>query len=306
MPEKNPRVTVILNIRNGAATLRETLASVVAQTEVDREILVWDDGSTDDSPAIVAEFAAHRLRYFRGQGIGLGPARNLALREARGDWVAFVDQDDLWSPTKLASQLALGDADPAVALVYGRTVAFTPDGRERDYDHRHEYQPLPEGDIFERLWIDSCFIAISSTLMRRSAVVELGGIPPDFMVSPDYFLYLGLARRHRVRAVQEVVCRYRLHANNMSHAVQGRIQREVLRLIDLWEHDLDPRLARHRRRVHSTVLAVQELRRRESALQGLRRLLTEGSVGFLVSRPLAIAWRGWRRRIQAPYWVRQA
>jgi glycosyltransferase involved in cell wall biosynthesis len=302
----NPRVTVIINVRNGAATLRETLASVVAQPETDREILVWDDGSTDDSAAIVAEFAAYHLRYVRGLGIGLGPARNLALREARGDWVAFVDQDDLWMPTKLQRQLALADADPGVALVYGRTVAFTPDGRERDYDHRHEYQLLPEGDIFNRLWIDSCFIAISSTLMRRSALVELGDIPPEFLVSPDYFLYLGLARRHRVRAVQDVVCRYRVHANNMSHAVQGRIQREVLRLVDLWEHDLDPKLARHRRRVHSTVLAVQELRRRDSAWQGLRRLLTEGSVSFLASRPLAMAWRAWRRRIQPPYWLRSA
>ena len=306
MPETAPSVSVIINARNGAATLRETLDSVLAQTLTDYEIVFWDDGSTDASAAIAQAFTDRGLRYFRGTGVGLGPARAMALQQARGDWIAFIDQDDLWLPTKLAQQVALGEADPAVALVYGRTVSFSPDGQERDYDHRHEFAPLPEGDIFERLWIDSCFIAVSSTLMRRSAVQALPPMPAEIMVSPDYFLYLGLARRHRVRAVQGVVCRYRLHANNMSHVVRGRIQLEVLFLIDQWRADLDPALARWRRQVHATVLAVQELRQRGQRWRGLRRLVREGSLPFLASRPLAQAARGLRRRIQQPYWQRAA
>ena len=300
-----PKVSVIVNMRNGAATLAATLDSVLAQTFTDWEIVLWDDGSRDDTLQVAAAYASPRVRCFQSPGpgsLGLGPARDHALREARGEWVAFIDQDDLWLPDKLALQVALGEADPAVGLVYGRTVSFRPDGAEFDYDHRHEFTALPDGDIFERLWIDSCFIAISSTLMRRSMVEALGRIPPSFLVSPDYFLYLGLARRHRVACVQQVICRYRLHQHNMSHTVNGRIQQEVLSLVDMWQQHLPPALAAHRRRVHSTVWAVQELRQPGQRLQGLRRLLRNGSLLFLASRPLAWAGRALRRKLQTPHW----
>ena len=304
-----PKVSIIINVRNGADTLGATLDSVLAQTWRDWEIVLWDDGSTDDSLQIAASYSGIALRCFQSPGpgpLGLGPARDHAIRAARGEWIAFLDQDDLWLPHKLEQQLALGDADPAVGLVYGRTISFRPDGHEFDYDHRHEFSPLPEGDIFERLWIDSCFIAISSTLMRRSMVEALGRIPPGYLVSPDYFLYLGLARQHRVACVQQVVCRYRLHQHNMSHVVNGRIQQEVLQLVDLWQHALPAPLAAHRRRVHSTVWAVQELRRPGSRAQGLRRLWRDGSLVFLAGRPLAWAWRKLRRRLQTPQWQQSA
>jgi hypothetical protein len=309
MGETDPKVSVIINARNGEATLRETLVSVLAQTERDFEIVFWDDGSTDSTAAIATEFAQHAaqscrgLRYFRGQGgRGLGAARSLALAEARGRWVAFVDQDDLWLPHKLQWQLALGEADDEVGLVYGRTLAFAASGRQQDYDHRHEFQPLPEGHIFQQLWTASCFIAVSSTLMRRSMVQPLLPIPEEYVVSPDYYLYLGLAHAHRTRAVQQVVCRYRLHALSMSHRVRGRIQIEVLHLIERWQHALEPSLSKKRRQVHSTVLAVQEMRMPGQWLTGLRRLLREGSVPYLMARPVAWAGRALRRRLIKPQW----
>ena len=210
-----PIVSVIMNIRNGASTLREAVDSVLAQTFTDWELIVWDDRSTDASARVVAQYSDPRIRYFLSpEDTSLGKARDHAIREARGNWLAFLDQDDLWMPEKLEMQMAL--AGEPTGIIYGRTVRFYPGGRERDYDHAHEFTPLPEGDIFTQLFTKGCFIAMSSAVFHRSAVEEIGGIPGDVAIIPDYYLYAAVAHRHPVRAVQEVVCHYRMHDANMS------------------------------------------------------------------------------------------
>jgi glycosyltransferase involved in cell wall biosynthesis len=303
-----PRVSVIVNAHNGARTLAATLDSILAQTFGDFEIVFWDDGSVDDTARIARACTDPRLRCHQspgGRAMGLGPARQAAVAVAQGEWIAFIDQDDLWLPHTLELQLARVGDEPRVGMVYGRAIRFWPDGRERDFDHRHEFCTLPEGDLFRTLWIDSCFICISATLLRREALIAIGDMPPAIRTVPDYFYFLGIARHWQVRAVQQVVCRYRMHAGNLSNGTRGRMQIEVLALIDRWQGDLEPALADRRRRVHSTVLAVDEIRRRGLRRAGLRRLWTEGSVLFLLSRPPAWAARELRRRLAAPFW-RQA
>src|SRR5713226_6082724 len=97
-----------MNIRDGADYLHDALDSVMAQTFMDWELIVWDDRSTDNSAAIVAEYQDARIRYFLSEeDTGLGRARHLAVDQAEGDWLAFLDQDDIWLPDKLAKQVAL-------------------------------------------------------------------------------------------------------------------------------------------------------------------------------------------------------
>ena len=107
-----PLVSVIMNVRNGASTLREALDSVMAQTFTDWELIVWDDRSTDDSAQIVARYSDPRIRYFLSpEETSLGKARDTAIRQARGEWLAFLDQDDLWMPRKLEMQMALAEPE---------------------------------------------------------------------------------------------------------------------------------------------------------------------------------------------------
>ncbi len=305
-PGDLPRVSVIMNVFNGAETLREAIESVLAQSFGRWELIVWDDRSADSSAEIVRSFRDPRIRYFIApEKVPLGRARDQAINEARGEWLGFLDQDDVWLPRKLELQLAVADDDPDANLIYGRTVSFSRFGVERDFDHRHEFQPLPEGDIFERLFIDSCFIAMSSSLLRTAEVRGLGPIPEAIEVIPDYFLFLGLARTGRARAIQDVVCRYRLHPLNMSGLIAGRMHREVLWLIDQWAEQLEPDLADWRRKVHSTLVAIDEIRHPRSLLPGLRRLIMDGSLPYLFSRPFARSFRALRRRIRSPLWQRQ-
>ncbi|HUK42980.1 MAG TPA: glycosyltransferase [Candidatus Bathyarchaeia archaeon] len=300
-----PKVSIILNVRNGAQFLREALASVLAQSFDDWELIAWDDCSTDDSARIVADFYDPRIHYYLSpEETPLGQARNLAMRQATGEWLAFLDQDDIWLPHKLQRQTAL--AAEGVGIIYGRAVLFdSRRGNLRDYDYAHEFQPLPEGDIFTQLFRDACFIAMSSAMLRREAVEEVGSIPEHIHVVPDYYLYVAIARHYRARAVQEVVCRYRVHAGSMSASREHRLHlhSEPLSIVKQWETQLDPRLAAYRRMTYSTALALEEMGELRSAMSGVQRLLSDGSLLWLVSRPFLRLGRAIRRRIRRPYWV---
>jgi hypothetical protein len=214
--------------------------------------------------------------------------------------VAFLDQDDIWLPRKLEKQMAL--ADDTTGLIYGRTVRFYPSGLERDYDQAHEFTLLPEGDIFNQLFTDSCFIAMSSAVFRRAAVEAIGGIPDAIQIVPDYWLYVAVARLYRVRAVQEVVCRYRMHSANTSRLAAVKMNQEVLWLIDQWADQLDPWTVALCRKRHFTAIALEEMRKTETAARGVARLFTQGSIASQLARPFMFAFHIIRRNLRRPYW----
>ena len=302
-----PRVSIIINVYNGEATLRETLESVFAQTISDWELIIWDDCSNDATAELISELSDPRLQLFTSsQNRGLGSSRKAALAQATGNWIAYVDQDDLWLPNKLAIQIAAAEKDPELGFVYGRAVRFCPDGAMIDYDHCHEFRPLPEGDIFEELFVNSCFIAMSTVLFRRSALTAAVAAIPDYIdTCPDYFMYLAISRLYNVAAVQDVVCRYRVHSRNMTHTIGQRMQREILSLIDYWSETLPPDLVTRRRKIHSTVLAIHQMRSANGVGRGIRTLFHDGALLYLLSRPIARGYRSLRRRLRTPYWCRQ-
>jgi glycosyltransferase involved in cell wall biosynthesis len=298
-----PLVSVIINICNGAATLREAVDSVLAQTLDDWELIAWDDSSSDGSADIVSRCSDQRIRYFRSDElVPLGQARQRAIELARGDWVAFLDQDDIWLPHKLEQQMAAIRDARGVALVYGRTVRFYPSGTERDYDQAHEYTFLPQGDIFAELFTNSCFIAMSSAVFRQSAIQQIGGIPESISIIPDYYLYTAIARRFRVAAVQEVVCRYRMHAGNTSRVTAIKVHEEALRLMDMWQSAVDPEVLARCRQRHSTAIALAEMRDPRTVFRGFWRLLRDGSVISQLLRPFYFVFHFVRRTVRPPLW----
>jgi glycosyltransferase involved in cell wall biosynthesis len=300
-----PSISIVMNIWNGAPYLREAIDSVLAQSYSDWELIAWDDCSTDTSADVVRSYADPRIRYFCAEErVPLGRARHLALREVQGEWVAFLDQDDVWHAEKLEKQLALANTSADVGLVYGRTVMFTSTGTQGDFDHRHEFELLPEGAILRQLFVDACFIAMSSALFRRSALDEVGGIPPEIQMSPDYHMYLGVCQKYQARAVQDVICYYRIHSGNMTPRTFKTIHLECLWLINRWSGAVSPRIIGRRRKVHHTLVALKECQERATRGQGLMRLLRDGSLPYLFSRPVVRGYRALRRQMQLPYWKR--
>lgn len=224
-------VTAVIPAFNAAATLDETLRSVRAQSWPALEILVVDDGSADETPALVQRHAAvdPRVRLLRQANGGVATARNHGIREARGAFVAPVDADDLWHPAKIERQMQAILPRPEVALVY--TWFAQIDDQSRVIAAR--YRPRAEGRIFVDLCRGNLIGNGSSPLMRRDAVLAAGGYDASLRARraqgcEDYRLYLALAERHAVALVPEFLTGYRQSAAAMSGDLM-----QMLRSFDL-------------------------------------------------------------------------
>src|SRR5579864_1877976 len=124
-----PRVSVIIPIYNGAATIERALKSVFEQTFSDFEIVVVDDGSTDDTPSVLAKFG-DRIRMILQSNRGFPGARNAGAAASRGDFIALIDHDDQWLPRKLELTVAALDSDPGASLVYSDLFVVNEAGEE--------------------------------------------------------------------------------------------------------------------------------------------------------------------------------
>jgi glycosyltransferase involved in cell wall biosynthesis len=172
-----PLVSVVMPVYNGARYLRQALESALTQTYRPLEIVVVDDGSTDDTPALLAEFG-DKIRSIRQQNSGSAAARNAALRAARGELIAFLDADDLWLPRKLAVQVDYLRDHPEVDLVATRWLTLTegtPAAPKEapEQETRVEIDAENSGWLYNELLID-CVVHTTTVVMRRKLVDEIG------------------------------------------------------------------------------------------------------------------------------------
>jgi glycosyltransferase involved in cell wall biosynthesis len=208
-----PRVSVIVPAYNAERFLAEALDSALAQTERPFEIIVVDDGSTDGTRAL-AERYEPPVRVVHQVNRGLPYARNFGAKHATGDWLAFLDADDIWLPPKLATQLALAHSD--VSVVYSDRENFGDlDGLPRI---QSEVTPIFEGDIFETLLLRGNMLTASSTMVRRTVFEGVGGFVEDPRIREceDWDLWIRVTERHRVAASREPLVKYRLHGSSLS------------------------------------------------------------------------------------------
>ena len=237
-----PHVSVVVPAFNAASTIAETLASACAQTHGDMEILVVDDGSTDATPEIVAEFSRQDARVValsQANG-GVARARNLALHHAKGEFVAPLDADDLWHPTKIARQLARFAANPEADLVYCWSVDI--DGEGMVIEQRRDVRRY-EGDVFAHM-VQANFIDSSSIpLIRREALRAVGGWDENLRVRQaqgceDWLVYLRLAARGSFALEPAFLVGYRQSAVSMSRNLSAMRKSSDLVLAEARE--LDP------------------------------------------------------------------
>jgi glycosyltransferase involved in cell wall biosynthesis len=225
-------VSVIIPAYNAAATIDETLMSVRSQSWRELEIIVVDDGSTDDTGKRVVRHMAEdaRVRLIQQPNGGVAVARNRGIAEASADLIAPVDADDLWRPTKIEKQLSrLCRAGEAVALVYTWFATIDEQGRIIAQDNSSD----EEGDVLRRMCKGNLVGNGSSPLMRKTAVLEAGGYDPGLRAQraqgcEDLKLYFAIAERHRFAVVREHLTGYRWTPENMSS--DGR---KMLRSYDL-------------------------------------------------------------------------
>lgn len=222
-----------MNCFNGARFLKEAIESVYMQTNGNWEIVFLDNASTDRSAEIARSYD-QRLRYFRNEtNISLGAARNIALSHCRGEFIAFLDCDDLWMPDKLDKQLLLFN-DPEVGLVFSNDRIFSEGGEERlHYRRRNEYAT---GHCFGRL-LRRYFLSMPTVAIRRSALNSLEEwFDPRLQVAEEMELFLRIAHDWKLAMHEDVLAAYRVHPGSETWKKAPLYLEEILLILGKFRH----------------------------------------------------------------------
>jgi len=228
---------VVIPIFDRAAVLPRAIDSALAQADADFEVLIADDGSTDDTDRVLSRYAGDsRVRVIKVEHGGVCRARNAAVAASRSPLIAFLDSDDEWLPGKLAAQVRLL-AETGLSICQTEEIWIRNGVRVNPPAHYVKR----EGDIFG-LSLKYCMITPSSVLMTRSLFQEAGGFNPEFPACEDFELWLRITWRHRVGLIPKpMMIRYGGHSDQLStrYPAQDRFRIRAIALL-LEGTPLDP------------------------------------------------------------------
>lgn len=213
-------ISIILPVYNAEATIARTVASVLAQTYSDFELLVINDGSEDRTFDILSDIADARITIFSYPNAGLSVSRNRGLRHATGDYVTLIDADDLWTPDKLEAQLKALQAHPEAALAYSWTDYI--DDQDRLL-HSGCYTAV-SGNVYKRLLVHNFLENGSNPLICRWAIDAVGGFDETLTNASDWEMWLRLAKRDAFVCVKVPQILYRVSTQSVSANVKGQEQ----------------------------------------------------------------------------------
>ena len=215
--------SIIIPAFNAANYLKETLDSVLAQSYEEREIIVVNDGSTDNTIEILSDYS-DKIIAVNQENRGDAAACNAGASIANGRWLAFLDADDIWLPEKLEKQVAMcGEA----VISFTDSVCF---GEDIDGEiRRSSFEPAFEGDVLPQLLVRN-FITKSTVMIQRDVFLRYGGFDQSYVLC-DWPLWLRICADHRMGYVGEVLARYRVHKSSATAKARLRLP-EHLRVID--------------------------------------------------------------------------
>lgn len=246
------RISVVIPTYNHAAFLGEALASVCEQSAPAREVIVVDDGSTDDTASVLQRHQG-RVQVIHQPNRGVAAARNAGAASASGELIAFLDADDTWLPSKLERQVSRFVAEPALGLIHCGVEEVDQHGRRL----RSRLDGL-EGWVAQEMLLLRRAVILgggSATVVRRAVFDEVGGFDESMSTSADWDLYYRIARRYCVGFVPEVLVRYRVHDGNMHMNVHAMAS-DMLRAYAKAFSETDPALPGLRRHAYGRLHAV--------------------------------------------------
>ena len=219
-----PLVSALISTYNRAGFVVEAVRSVLAQTVTDRECIVVDDGSTDDTAArLRAEFGDAITVHAKPNG-GAASARNAAVALARGRYLAFLDSDDEWVPDHLQAQLAAFEAEPGLGLVYGEYHSYEGDRCVGVFPRRR----APSGQAFAGL-LAASLVQTSTTMVPAEVTRANGPFNEAYRIGDEYDFFLRLSARWPIRFLPRQLVRYRVHGGNISRDPLA-FNRDMLRI----------------------------------------------------------------------------
>ncbi len=288
-----PRVSVLMTVYNADAYVRASVDSLIEQTFPDWELIAVDDGSKDASLAVLKEYADHRIRVFPlGKNIGRTQALRFAFDQARGEYIAVLDADDISTPNRVARQVAYLDLHSDVALVSSWAQHIDEQGHVFDVFE----PPVDQEELQSCLgWTNP--IVHSAAMYRRQLAAKVGGYPAEIVWAQDFGLILALAKIGKIAMIGDYLCQLRVLAASMTRSKQNQIlvAREAQLLFQRAANTLP--LSAKARRLNRRALAIAEIKlgiatlRNDAILAGMKMVLR----GF-VSAPSALWGNGLARR----------
>ena len=223
MTSPSPTISVIIPVYNGESYLAEAIESVLAQSRQPDEIIIVDDGSTDASAEVAKRFTTVRypVRYLWQAQAGASHARNHGVAVATGNWLAFLDADDLWLANKLANQQAMLETHPALDLVFGQVQQFY----SPEIVATEKKPALPGGEQIAGYHV-------GAMLIRRAAFEKVGAFDPQWQVA-HFIEWYGRAQKIGLTSLvlPEVVMKRRIHTTNLGIRAHAQARQEYVRLM---------------------------------------------------------------------------
>lgn len=207
-----PEISVIVPTYNYAHFIGDCLDSIFAQTYKDFEVIVIDDGSTDDTARVLEKYKGE-IRYIYQENKGLPAARNTGIQAAQGEYLAFLDSDDLWLPEKLDEQIRFLRNDTDMGIIFSDASAFNEKGMIRKSILKEEN--ICTGFCFQRLFMGN-YLVMPTVMIRKRCLVESGLFDESLTAVEDYDLWLRISLFYKIGFVDKVLAMYRVHPSNMS------------------------------------------------------------------------------------------
>jgi glycosyltransferase involved in cell wall biosynthesis len=212
--QQYPLISVIMPTYNCAKYIAESVISVTNQNYPNIELLVINDGSSDNTDEVLQSFMSN-IRYFKTKNKGVSAARNLGITMARGNWIAFCDADDIWFPEKLKTQFNNLDGN-----LWSYTNSFYMGSAYKLGAKRSDMSELVKGDIFKSLALENV-ITTSSVLISKAVLDKLGGFDETLPALEDWQLWLLVAKNHSISLINEPMLNYRVHAESTSRKARS-------------------------------------------------------------------------------------
>jgi glycosyltransferase involved in cell wall biosynthesis len=284
-----PLVSVILPVYNRAGWVARAVESALSQTHRHIELLVIDDGSTDDTRRVLEGFGP-RVTILEQTHAGAETARNLGLERARGEFVAFIDSDDVWLPERLSSQLPLFRREE-VGLVFGDAVLVdyrrAPPRRTRRRTFFDGVRPS-RGRVTEE-FARGCFVPFSSVIARRRCFAEAGGFTPGH-IAADYLKWVEMSALCEFDYVADPVCEYGIHPGGISHDLLETLEDRIETFADALARATDERMRRVLRRIVFNLSLSLRIARLRGGFKSRRGATERVRIAHNASAGEALVW----------------
>lgn len=226
---KNSFISVVVPTYNRADLISETIESILNQTYKYFELIIVDDGSTDNTEEVIRKFKDSRIKYIKTDNWG-GPARprNIGIKKAKGEYIAFCDDDDIWLPEKLEKQIRVFQISNETAMLYTRFKTIEGDViSNKIFPENGKYK---SGNIFKSIYLRN-LIACSGVMVKRSVLDQVGlfNTDPNLIAIEDADLWLRIALKHIIKCTDDLpLLIYRIQSQSISQGFIQRAKRSII------------------------------------------------------------------------------